>query len=142
MKCVIIDDEPIALGLLEGYISKIPFLDLVASCTSGFEAMKVFQEHEIDLVFTDIEMPNFSGIDIAKSMDNSESMFIFTTGHSHYAIEGFDLNITDYLMKPIPFYRFLKAASRAHDVFNLKKEKLSNIKNNLEQDFIFVKNNN
>ena len=139
MKCVIIDDEPIALGLLEGYISKIPFLDLVASCSNGFEAMTVLQEHEIDLIFTDIEMPNFSGIDIVKSLDYSDSMFIFTTGYSHYAIEGFNLNVTDYLIKPIPFYRFLKSATRAYDLFKLKNDKSIAIVTEPEQQFIFVK---
>ena len=139
MKCIIIDDEPIALALLEGYISKIPFLNLVASCSNGFEAMSVLQEHEIDLIFTDIEMPNFSGIDIVKSLDYSQSMFIFTTGFPDYAIEGFDLNVLDYLVKPIPFYRFLKSATRAYDLFKIKEEKNNAIKTEQEPQFIFVK---
>jgi len=138
MKCVIIDDEPIALELLQGYISKIPFLDLIASCTNGFEAMTVIQEHEVDLIFTDIEMPNFSGIDIVKSLDYSRSMFIFTTGYPHYAIEGFNLNVVDFLVKPIPFHRFLKATTKAYDLFKLKNE--SNLREvNTNQKFIFVK---
>lgn len=139
MKCIIIDDEPIALGLLEGYISKIPFLDLVASCTSGFEAMAVIEKYEIDLIFTDIEMPNFSGIDIVKSLDYSASMFVFTTGFTNYAIEGFDLNVLDYLVKPIPFYRFLKSATKAHDLFLLKEEKSVAIRTEEVAQFIFVK---
>ncbi len=138
MKCVIIDDEPIALRLLEGYISKIPFLELVASCSNGFEAMTVIQEHDVDLIFTDIEMPNFSGIDIVKSLDYSRSMFIFTTGYPHYALEGFNLNVVDFLVKPIPFHRFLKATTKAYDLYKLKNGKHSRVINN-NQDFIFVK---
>lgn len=139
MKCVIIDDEPLALGLLESYIAKISFLELVASCSDGFEAMTVLQEQKIDLIFTDIEMPNFSGIDIIKSADYKESMFIFTTAYPHYAIEGFNLNVTDYLVKPIPFHRFLKAVTRAHDMFKLKKEEPVAVVDKEEQQFIFVK---
>jgi len=139
MKCIIIDDEPIALGLLEGYISKIPFLELVASCSDGFEAMKVVEKHEIDLIFTDVEMPNFSGIDIVKSLDYSAAMFIFTTGYAHYAIEAFNLNVVDYLVKPIPFYRFLKSATKAYDLFKLKNDKTVSLPVNTEQQFIFVK---
>lgn len=139
MKCIIIDDEPIALGLLEGYISKIPFLDLVASCSNGFEAMTVVENHDIDLIFTDIEMPNFSGIDIVKSLDYITSMFVFTTGHPNYAVESYDLNVLDYLVKPIPFYRFLKSATRAYDLYKLKNEKNEMIQVQPEQQFIFVK---
>ena len=139
MKCIIIDDEPIALGLLEGYISKIPFLDLVASCSDGFVAMTVLQEYEIDLIFTDIEMPNFSGIDIVKSLDYSRSMFIFTTGYPNYAIEAYDLNVLDYLVKPIPFYRFLKSATRAYDSFKVKEENGVAVRIEQEPEFIFVK---
>lgn len=139
MKCIIIDDEPIALGLLEGYISKIPFLDLVASCSDGFQAMEVLQEHEIDLIFTDIEMPNFSGIDIVKSLDYSHSMFIFTTGFPKYAVEAFDLNVLDYLVKPIPFYRFLKSATRAQELYAFKNQKNSIAKAEEAPKFIFVK---
>ena len=91
MKCIIIDDEPLALELLEDFISKISFLELVASCSNGFEATTILQKHKIDLIFTDIEMPDFSGIDMIKSLDH-KPMFIFTTAYSHYAVEGFNLN--------------------------------------------------
>jgi len=138
MKCVIIDDEPIALELLKDYISKIPFLELVASCNNGFEAMTIIQENEVDLVFTDIEMPNFSGIDIVKSHDNNRLMFIFTTGYPHYAIEGFNLNVVDFLVKPIPFHRFLKATTKAYDLFKLKTGRSSRDLSS-KQQFIFVK---
>ena len=139
MKCIIIDDEPLALELLEDFISKIPFLELAGSCSNGFEATTILQEQKIDLIFTDIEMPDFSGIDFIKSLDY-KPMFIFTTAYSHYAVEGFNLNAIDYLIKPIPFHRFLKAATRALNSLNPKeKEVLSTLSQETTQQFIFVK---
>ena len=139
MKCIIIDDEPLALELLEDFISKIPFLELVASCSNGFEATTALQTQKIDLIFSDIEMPHFSGIDFIKSLDN-KPMFIFTTAYSHYAVEGFNLNAIDYLVKPIPFHRFLKAATRAQNLLKLKIEEENLVTNQeVPQEFIFVK---
>ncbi|SDS19114.1 two component transcriptional regulator, LytTR family [Polaribacter sp. KT25b] len=140
MKCIIIDDEPLALELLEDFISKVPFLELIASCSNAFEAANVLQEQKIDLIFTDIEMPDFSGIDFIKSLD-TKPMFIFTTAYSHYAVEGFNLNAIDYLVKPIPFHRFLKAATRAQNLLKLKVEEEITVPSNQETapKFIFVK---
>lgn len=142
MKCIIIDDEPLALELLEDFISKVPFLELVGSCSSGFEATSILQEQKIDLIFTDIEMPDFSGIDFIKSLDN-KPLFIFTTAYSHYAVEGFNLNAIDYLVKPIPFHRFLKAATRAQNLLKLKIEESETSSVVADQkespQFIFVK---
>lgn len=139
MRCIIIDDEPLALEVLEDFISKIPFLKLVASCSSGFEATTVLQEQKVDLIFTDIEMPDYSGIDIIKSLD-PKPMFIFTTAYSHYAVEGFNLNAIDYLVKPIPFHRFLKASTRAKSLLDLKIEKeIPIINTEANAKFIFVK---
>lgn len=139
--CIIIDDEPLALELLEDFISKISFLELVATCSNGFEATNILHTQKVDLIFTDIEMPNFSGIDIIKSLDYTPN-FIFTTAYSHYAVEGFNLNAIDYLVKPIPFHRFLKAATRALNLINEKEETTTTI---IEKPFapspeyIFVK---
>jgi DNA-binding LytR/AlgR family response regulator len=140
MNCIIIDDEPLALELLEDFISKVPFLELTASCSNAFEAANVLQEQKIDLIFTDIEMPDFSGIDFIKSLD-TKPMFIFTTAYSHYAVEGFNLNAIDYLVKPIPFHRFLKAATRAQNLLKLKVEEEITVPSNQETapKFIFVK---
>ena len=139
MKCIIIDDEPLALELLEDFISKIPFLELVASCSNGFEATNILQEQKVDLIFTDIEMPDFSGIDFIKSLE-VKPMFIFTTAYSHYAVEGFNLNAIDYLVKPIPFHRFLKAATRAQNLLSLKiEEEKPTLNKEAIQEFIFVK---
>ncbi|WXT99239.1 LytTR family DNA-binding domain-containing protein [Seonamhaeicola sp. MEBiC1930] len=138
MTCIIIDDEPLALELLEDFISKISFLELVASCSNGFEATNILHQKKIDLIFTDIEMPNFSGIDIIKSLEYKPH-FIFTTAYSHYAVEGFNLNAIDYLVKPIPFHRFLKAATRALNLITEKPETTITNEHITEPDFIFVK---
>lgn len=139
IRCIIIDDEPLAIELLEDFITKIPFLQLVASCSSGFEVSEILREHTVDLIFTDIEMPNFSGIEVIKSLEK-KPLFIFTTAYSHYAVEGFNLNAVDYLVKPIPFHRFLKAATRAQTLLKAKKEETThtNLLTTAPQ-FIFVK---
>ncbi|WP_457617611.1 LytR/AlgR family response regulator transcription factor [Lutibacter sp.] len=139
MKCLIIDDEPLAVELLEDFVSKVPTLDLVAVCSNAVEATTVLQKRRVDLIFSDIEMPDFSGIEFIKSLD-VKPLFIFTTAYSHYAVEGFNLNAVDYLVKPIPFHRFLKAVNRAQDLFLLKNEEiLPTIKTQDMPDFIFVK---
>lgn len=139
MKCIIIDDEPLALELLEDFVSKIPNLKLVSSCSNAIEAVSILQNNKIDLIFLDIEMPEFTGIEFIKSLD-VKPLFIFTTAYSHYAIEGFNLNAVDYLVKPIPFHRFLKAVNRAQDLYLLKKEDNSPSTKTLSSpNFIFVK---
>jgi DNA-binding LytR/AlgR family response regulator len=139
MKCILIDDEPLALELLEDFVSKIPYLELVASCSNAFEATSILQTQQIDLIFTDIEMPDFSGIDFIKSLE-VKPLFIFTTAYSHYAVEGFNLNAIDYLVKPIPFHRFLKAVSRAQNLLQLTvDEKIAPINTQVTPQFIFVK---
>ncbi|MFA5299819.1 MAG: LytTR family DNA-binding domain-containing protein [Lutibacter sp.] len=139
MKCIIIDDEPLAVELLEDFVSKTPNLKLVSSCSNAIEAVSVLQNNKIDLIFLDIEMPEFTGIEFIKSLD-IKPLFIFTTAYSHYAIEGFNLNAVDYLVKPIPFHRFLKAVNRAQELFLLRKEEKSpEIKPLSSPNFIFVK---
>lgn len=139
MRCLIIDDEPLAIELLEDFVSKTPFLELISSCSNAIEATSILKKNKIDLIFTDIEMPDFSGIEFVKSLD-IKPLFIFTTAYSHYAIEGFNLNAVDYLVKPIPFHRFLKAVNRAQDLYLLKKEDNSpSIKALSSPNFIFVK---
>lgn len=139
MKCLIIDDEPLALELLEDFVSKIPTLKLVASCSDAVTAISILQNNTINLIFLDIEMPDFTGIEFIKSL-NIKPLFIFTTAYSHYAVEGFNLNAVDYLIKPIPFHRFLKAVNRAEEIYLLKeKNNTSSIKNINTPNFIFVK---
>ncbi|MEI6864812.1 LytTR family DNA-binding domain-containing protein [Flavicella sp.] len=139
MTCLIIDDEPLAIELLEDFVSKVPFLKLIKSCSNALEAVEQIGLHKIDLIFTDIEMPEFTGVEFVRSL-SQKPLIIFTTAYSHYAVEGFNLNAIDYLVKPIPFHRFIKAANKAYDIFNLKAEKQTSTKTPLQKiDFIFVK---
>ena len=111
IKCIIIDDEPLAIGVLNSYCEDLGEIHVVASFTNPFEAITLLSKEKIDLVFLDIEMPQINGIDFIKSIDNKPH-FIFTTAYSQYAAQGFDLNAVDYLVKPIPFVRFIKAINR------------------------------
>ncbi len=144
MKCVIIDDEPLAVEVIESYVKKIGAMEIVATCNNPLDAITILNAQQVDLVFLDIEMPNLSGIDLVKSIENIPQ-FIFTTAYPQYALDGFNLNATDYLVKPIPFHRFLKAVSRAKEKHELKRNVSVNISSAgpLEtvqtSDFIFVK---
>src|SRR6476646_837556 len=108
MKCIAIDDEPLALKLLEDNISKLPYLELVASCRNVFDAMKVLEVNTIDLLFSDIQMPGLTGIQFVGSLQK-KPMVIFITAYKQYALEGFDLEVVDYLVKPVALDRFIKA---------------------------------
>ena len=112
MKCIAIDDEPLALKQLTDYISCVPFLSLVKSCQDAFEAMKVLADEDIDLIFVDINMPDLNGLDFIRSLI-SRPMVIFTTAYSEYAVDGFKLDAVDYLLKPFEFQDLLKAADKA-----------------------------
>jgi DNA-binding LytR/AlgR family response regulator len=112
MKCLIVDDEPLSLDILEKYIKDIPGLHLVARCMDAFEAMEKIKSSQVDLVFLDINMPKLSGINMVKSMQNLPKI-VFTTAYPQYAVEGFELDVTDYLVKPISFERFVKAVEKA-----------------------------
>jgi two-component system, LytTR family, response regulator len=122
MNCIIVDDEPLAQQVLEDYVETIPFLNLAGKCSSAFEAFDVLRKQTIDLIFLDIHMPNVSGIDFLHSL-GTKPMFIFTTAYSEYALEGFNLDAVDYLVKPIPFDRFLKAVNKAYELHNLRHGK-------------------
>ena len=141
MKCIIIEDEPLAQQIIEDHISHVPFLKLEKKCSSVFEALDLLQKVNIDLIFLDIHLPNVSGVEFISSLDK-KPMFIFTTAYSEYAIEAFDLNAVDYLLKPISFKRFLKAANKAYQIYTLsRKTKRDEMSENSdsEQDFIMVK---
>ena len=111
IKCLVIDDEELARTLLKTYINKIDFLELVADFESPIEAMQVLKDDDIDIIFLDIQMPELKGTDFAKMID-PKTKVIFTTAYSEYALEGFDLNALDYLLKPITFERFLQAVNK------------------------------
>lgn len=122
INCIAIDDEPLALKLLQDNISKVPFLKLVAACNDAFEAMKALQENKIDLVFIDIQMPGLTGLQFIGSLEN-RPLVIFITAYKQYALESYELSVVDYLMKPVPLDRFIKACNRAKELHELKATK-------------------
>ncbi len=119
IRCIAIDDEPFALEILSDDIRKIPFLALVNVFSNAVDAGKFLEKNVIDLIFLDIQMPTLTGTQFLRRI-SSPPMVIFTTAYEEYALEGYDLNIVDYLLKPIPFERFLKAANRAFELHLLK----------------------
>lgn len=141
MKCVIIDDEPLAVDLLVEFVGRVDSLELVTTFTNAIDAISIINQSEIDLIFLDIEMPHFSGIDFINAIEK-KPLIIFTTAYSNYAVEGFNLGAVDYLVKPIPFNRFLKAVLRAQQVFAPKTLPPSNQITSvpeIEHDFMFVR---
>jgi len=116
IKCVITDDEPIARKGLQGYIDKIDFLELAGVCEDAIQLNSLLKQQPADLLFLDIEMPYVSGIDFLKNTPQAPKV-IFTTAYEQYAIRGYELDVLDYLLKPISFERFLKAANKAYDYF-------------------------
>lgn len=110
-KCIIVEDEPIAAEVLEDYISQIPFLELKATCSDAIYAMETLQKDDIDLIFLDIHLPKLKGFDFVKTLKNPPSIII-TSAYQEYALKGYELNVTDYLLKPIEFNRFLMAVNK------------------------------
>ena len=111
IRCIIIDDEPLALQQMEGYIKKIPYLELVAACQSAIEAKEILENEKIDAIFCDINLPELNGLDFIKSLENPP-MVVFTTAYSEYAVEGFQLNAVDYLLKPFGCDEMKRAAEK------------------------------
>jgi len=111
IKCLIIDDEPLAIMLIEKHIAQIPQLEIVASCQNALEAFELLKKGPIDLLFLDIQMPVLTGLEFAKSLQHPPSI-IFTTAYREYALESYELNVVDYLLKPITFTRFFKAINK------------------------------
>ena len=138
ISCVIVDDEPVAREILASYVAKIPNLELVKLCKNAMEAFDVANQQKIDIFFLDINMPDISGLSLAKSI-NQKSKIIFTTAYREYAIEGFNLEAVDYLLKPISFDRFLQAINKYFQgipvIGNEQKVPSTALKN----DFIFVR---
>lgn len=112
LSCIIVDDEPLALELVESYVNKTPFLELKGKCLNAFEAMDLLNREKADLIFLDIQMPDMNGIDFSKTL-SAEIRIIFTTAFKDYAFEGFKVNAVDFLLKPFNYAEFLKAANKA-----------------------------
>ncbi|WP_443944647.1 LytR/AlgR family response regulator transcription factor [Pedobacter sp. AW1-32] len=133
MIAIAIDDEPIALEIIKSHASKVPFIDLKETFTDAFAAIGYLQQNKVDLIFLDIKMPDISGIDFLKSLNNPP-MVIFTTAYTEHAVQSFELDAVDYLLKPFSLSRFLKACNKAHEWFNLRGQKQE-----AKPDFIFIK---
>ncbi len=137
IRCLAVDDEPLALELLEDNISKVPFLQLVAACDSVTDAMKVMEKESIDLLFLDIQMPGLTGLQFIESM-TEKPMIILITAYKQYALEGYSLDVTDYLVKPVPLDRFIKACNKANQLFELKANRKNTNTSSPNPGYIFV----
>ncbi|MBR5103041.1 MAG: response regulator transcription factor [Muribaculaceae bacterium] len=136
MRCLVVDDEPLALKKLVTYVEKVPFFQLVASCGSAVEAKKVLDSEPVDVMFIDIQMPDLTGLDFVRSLE-VPPLVVFTTAYSDYAVEGYKVNAVDYLLKPFGFEEFEQAASRVKSRFDqLSAASVSNVD---EDDSIFIK---
>jgi DNA-binding LytR/AlgR family response regulator len=132
IKCIITDDEPFARKGLQGYVEQIDFLDLKGACENALELNSLLKKEPVDLLFLDIEMPYMTGIEFLRQLATPPRV-VFTTAYEKYAVQGFDLEVLDYLLKPISFERFFKAANKAFDYFHQQQAPSA------VQDYIFVK---
>ena len=137
LQCIIADDEPIARQILENYIGDTPHLELVATCKNAFEVMEELQKHRVDILFLDINMPKLSGLSLLKTMQQKPNVII-TTAYSEYAVEGFELAVTDYLLKPFSLERFLQAVMKVSSQTNEEVKPIITSAKPTES-FIFVK---
>ncbi len=142
LNAIIVDDEPLAQDVLETFVQRIPdTINLLGKCGNAIEAQEMLKKGDVDLMFLDIQMPQLTGIDFLKSIENPP-LVIFTTAYSEYALEGFELNAVDYMLKPISFDRFMKAVNRAvelHDLQTKRDEIPTRDEVEVQKDFIFVK---
>ncbi|MFZ4581655.1 MAG: LytR/AlgR family response regulator transcription factor, partial [Paludibacter sp.] len=136
IKCVIIDDEPLAISVVERYVLQSPFLSLEQSFTNPIQALKYLNENEIDLMFIDIQMPDMTGFELVNLL-KKKPVLIFTTAYSEYALESFKVDALDYLLKPIDIQEFNKAVNKAREWIEVRNEKASKVE--ATKDFLFIK---
>ena len=130
IRCIAVDDEPLALTQIANYINKVPFLELIKSCSSAYEAMEAISNDDIDLMFVDINMPDLNGLDFVRSLVN-KPLIVFTTAYSEYAIEGFKVDALDYLLKPFSYNDFLKSVNKVkqqHELLMLSHKQMDDDK--------------
>jgi two-component system, LytTR family, response regulator len=137
LKCIIVDDEPLAHVVLEQYISKISTLKIVQKCSNAFDAISYLQQNKVDLIFLDINMPDFSGIDLLDSFEQRPHVII-TSAYAEYGVKSYEYNVADYLLKPFAFERFVKATNKVLALCN-KNEETKETKKQLSDNFIFLK---
>lgn len=137
LKCLIVDDEPLAQQVLVKYIEQCSFTEVIGVCGSALEAFGIIHDKKPDIVFLDINMPKMSGINFLKSLKNPPAT-IFTTAYSEFAVEGFELDVIDYLLKPFSFERFMKAVNKSVELLNSKQSTFSPIKSVVEKDEMLV----
>ena len=135
LRCLAIDDEPLALELLEDNIRQVPYLKLEGKCSNALEALKFLQEQTVDLIFLDIQMPGLTGLQFIQSLTN-RPMIILVTAYEKFALEGFNLDVVDYLVKPVALDRFIKACNKAWELHNLRSKKAEG--SAVEPEYLFV----
>jgi len=139
MKCIIVDDEPLGIEILESYVKRMPDMDLIGKCNNALEASEFLKNHKVDLMFLDIQMPEITGLEFMRSIANPP-LVVFCTAYPDFAVEGFELNAIDYLLKPVGFDRFSKTIERAREYISMKKNDTVEAPD-LENDHIFIKSN-
>ena len=143
ISCIAIDDEPLALDIIKGYTQKIPFLELKATFDNAIESIEYLKNNKIDLLFLDIQMDELTGIQLLNILKD-KPLVIFTTAYDSYAVKGYELDVIDYLLKPISFERFMKAAEKVYDRLHVNYETNSTVRENIithhqADDYFFVK---
>jgi DNA-binding LytR/AlgR family response regulator len=137
MKCLIVDDNQMARMAVKQLVAQVQMLELVAECSDAMEAYNYLNNGQVDLLFLDIEMPGMTGIELTKKLGNKKSLIIFTTAKTDYAVEAFELNVVDYIVKPVSMGRFLQAVEKAKEAFDSNKQEVK-----IEgKEFVFVKDN-
>jgi DNA-binding LytR/AlgR family response regulator len=139
-RCLIVDDEPLAIEVIENHIGQFENMEIVATCRNAIQALEILEKVQIDLIFLDIQMPKLTGIDFLKAINNPPKV-IFTTAYIDHAIEGYELDVVDYLIKPISFQRFIKAINKYFERTNSEPRSGHHLRQNdvSEKDYIFVK---